>query len=663
MSTRTLKKNSISMKNMDYESVDKLWTRPLDWLALPTIGASDQKCAMLVAIYNTTANYVAFSATGNYTVDWGDGISENVNTGVTAQHRYNWADISNTTLTSEGFRQALVIVTPQAGQTLTNIDFQKRHTDVTIASAPTPWLDIKIGITGSLILSNYISSVASFPLLKILTIENHTTNLTSTWLRGNAENVAQVYINKPGLNISSSGPFQYSDSLEYIWLHPTTTGSDCSNLFLFCTNLREAPYFNTAAVTNMSSMFQGCYKLRKVPLYNTSNVTNMSNMFSTCESLREIPLFDMVKVTNCTYMFSSCYALQQVPAFNIGGANCNAEYMFNSCHSLTKIPLINVSTINNATNLFTSCFSLKEIAPLTFNNLAGNTNMFSGCSVLEYIPNIFTRSLGLTSTFSSVFNLCESLKTLPNIPFAAGNTSTNFGTIPALREFPSLNMQFATSSINFTTRVFRSQLYNVRVTISYQNNMLDKVAINEVINNLITASTTQTLTITGNPGANINPALSRASGTTTGSTTVTCSNTASFEIGTQVTGTGISDAISVTFTDTGDTVTLVNHGIPNGKLVSFTAITTTTGIVVFTPYFVVNATTDTFQLSLTEGGGPIALTNNGTGTMIYQTLVTAINPNVSVTIDIPASATGSPTLSYRNLNTQLAVMKRFTVTG
>jgi hypothetical protein len=85
--------------------------------------------------------------------------------------------------------------------------------------------------------------------------------------------------------------------------------------------------------------------------------------------------------------------------------------------------------------------------------------------------------------------------------------------------------------------------------------------------------------------------------------------------------------------------------------------------VIYTPYYVVNATTDTFQLSLTAGGSAIALTTDGTGTMIYQTLVTAINPNVSVTIDIPASASGTNSLSYRNLNTQIAVMKRWSVTG
>ncbi len=81
---------------------------------------------------------------------------------------------------------------------------------------------------------------------------------------------------------------------------------------------------------------------------------------------------------------------------------------------------------------------------------------------------------------------------------------------------------------------------------------------------------------------------------------------------------GISGA--VTFQDTGDTVTKVAHGLRNSDKVSFSVITTTTGIVVDTEYFVVNKTDDTFQVALTKGGAAIALTNNGTGTLedIFQ---------------------------------------------
>lgn len=85
-------------------------------------------------------------------------------------------------------------------------------------------------------------------------------------------------------------------------------------------------------------------------------------------------------------------------------------------------------------------------------------------------------------------------------------------------------------------------------------------------------------------------------------------------------GNGASGA--VTFTDTGDTVDLTAHGLINGDTVSFSVITTTTGITINTVYYVVGATANTFQVSLTAGGAALALTNNGTGTLdeTFQTI-------------------------------------------
>lgn len=75
-------------------------------------------------------------------------------------------------------------------------------------------------------------------------------------------------------------------------------------------------------------------------------------------------------------------------------------------------------------------------------------------------------------------------------------------------------------------------------------------------------------------------------------------------------------SVPVTFQDTGDTVTLNNHRLTNGTLVAFSSIVATTGISINTSYYVVNATANTFQLSLTSGGAALPLTTNGTGALI-----------------------------------------------
>jgi hypothetical protein len=72
---------------------------------------------------------------------------------------------------------------------------------------------------------------------------------------------------------------------------------------------------------------------------------------------------------------------------------------------------------------------------------------------------------------------------------------------------------------------------------------------------------------------------------------------------------------AVTFTDDGDLVTCDNHGFANGDVLMFSARATTTGISTYTGYFVINATTNTFQLASTANGTALPLTNNGTGTI------------------------------------------------
>ena len=69
---------------------------------------------------------------------------------------------------------------------------------------------------------------------------------------------------------------------------------------------------------------------------------------------------------------------------------------------------------------------------------------------------------------------------------------------------------------------------------------------------------------------------------------------------------------SVVFDEDDDTVTF-NNTFANGDTVIFPDITTTTGITENTRYYLINVTTVDFQLSLTLGGSPINLIDDGTG--------------------------------------------------
>ena len=57
------------------------WVRPSTWLTLPTVNSNEDKIVGLFAIFEES-NFVALQIQGNYTVDWGDGLVENFNSGV-----------------------------------------------------------------------------------------------------------------------------------------------------------------------------------------------------------------------------------------------------------------------------------------------------------------------------------------------------------------------------------------------------------------------------------------------------------------------------------------------------------------------------------------------------------------------------------------------------
>lgn len=82
---------------------------------------------------------------------------------------------------------------------------------------------------------------------------------------------------------------------------------------------------------------------------------------------------------------------------------------------------------------------------------------------------------------------------------------------------------------------------------------------------------------------------------------------------------GAGGATANTFTDSGDTVDDVAHGLVDGDRIMFDTVVTTTGVVINTSYYVVNAVTDAFQIEATVGGGALTLTTDGSGTYFVPT--------------------------------------------
>lgn len=76
---------------------------------------------------------------------------------------------------------------------------------------------------------------------------------------------------------------------------------------------------------------------------------------------------------------------------------------------------------------------------------------------------------------------------------------------------------------------------------------------------------------------------------------------------------------TASFQDSTDTFTLNNHTLSNGTVINFSDIIAsgTPGISTGTDYYVINSTTNTFQLSSSFNGPALSITSDGTGTFSF----------------------------------------------
>ena len=215
------------------------WVCPEEWLPLPELTEGQERLVGLYRVNNASNQCVAFTVSGAYTVDWGDGSSNDYAAGAKAEHTYTFGDLDPDSETSEGWRQAIISITPQAGAALTSINLTSVHS-VGTANYTSWWLDICV--VGAGLTSCLCGGIAGASL-------------------------------KP---LSNMRRFQFIG---------TNSIANFGRMFQDCSSLQSVPLFDTSSGTNFSYMFRSCSSLQSVPLFDTSSGTSFSNMFYGCSVL------------------------------------------------------------------------------------------------------------------------------------------------------------------------------------------------------------------------------------------------------------------------------------------------------------------------------------------------------------------------------------------
>jgi hypothetical protein len=320
------------------------WRRPLDWLPMPTVTSAQQTFVGLHAVIEDGDNYVAFlftTSTGDYQVDWGDGTVTTHASNTNAEHQYDFAtyDPTNATLTSRGYKQAMITVTPVSGDLLT-CNFQQRY--VTVPAQTTAYS------------TGFLDCILSMP---------------------NASSGASIVFG--GATIRHA----YVERVNVLTIGNVTV---LLSTFVNCSNLKSVPLFDTQNVLSMQLMFSQS-GIEKIPLFNTSNVTSMNSMFNVC-SLKEIPLLDTSNVTDF-FRFLRITSVKNIPLLDTSEGLNMSEFLAST--PIQSVPLLDTSKATNMSAMFDQCNSINSIPALStaaitsdFTNFARSSNSLNRCQMV-----------------------------------------------------------------------------------------------------------------------------------------------------------------------------------------------------------------------------------------------------------------------------------------
>lgn len=509
------------------------WIRSSDWVTFTEPSASEQKIIGTVAVWNQDSNYLSINITttdaSQYTVDWGDGTTNDYNSGVTAEKNYTWSSISSGTLTSQGYRQAVVTITPKiAGRVFQNMSLSRLPTGlVTSVNTTSPWLDIAIAAEGSNSLEFAASSGGSttgrIPSRMLENINLVAVPATTTYLCLDMSSLQNFNMRTSAARINATNMFQNCTSLRIAPVLPNLVG--VVNMFNGCSSLQYVPLYNLAdpiaSPSSTQGMFTGCRSLETVPLFNTANITQFDSMFNDCRSLKSIPNFNFSAAQRMNSMFSGCTSLESFPATNTGPNLFDCGSMFSGCTALKSVGLFNISGSGASTSsMFNNCTALESVPAFNLAQVTTAGSMFSGCTSLQTVP-VFT----LTNTFNAtnMFQNCRSLREIPEINVLAMNTVSG----------GNLGMGNATVG-NADTSLGRAKITNNKWTQTFQNCQMGATELDEMYTSLAT----------------LNPAITNAVGNgTTVTFTVGTSFIRPFVAGRSVTITGV-DPVAYNITGT-----------------------------------------------------------------------------------------------------------------
>ena len=232
---------------------------------------------------------------------------------------------------------------------------------------------------------------------------------------------------------------------------------------------------------------------------DTENVESISRTFYRSKVVK-VPELNTSKVKNFSYTFAYS-SINEFPNWNFSNAE-DISHLLNQCKSLkTGIVINNLSKLTGDYCL-NGAFQQSAVTSITLNDL--NPNIAYSIDS-AFFDNGWLKSISLNTTtgvpmkvksMSETFNYCSQLKTLPLMDLTQC-TSFSITGCNALESIPAYDLSNITSiNLNslYKLKEFHATGMKVSFNISSSTNFT-KEALVEILNNLATVTTTQTLTM------------------------------------------------------------------------------------------------------------------------------------------------------------------------
>lgn len=501
------------------------WVRDAAWVSLPDNETGVQKVSILNAVFDTDSEYVAFTCAGNYTVDWGDGNVQDFNSGVKAEHKYDYANVNLNSNKLE-YKQAVITITPQPGINLTSVSLCDYHSVLgasSIYKSTCNFLEVKVN--SSMLTNfklNYTTGGVSYyfmPLLESFILGEHSITRFDSLFKDctGLENLSFLHTNNV---FTYASAFMNCFSLQVMPTLALNVTTSLNNAFNYCRSLvkiQDIILTNTSN-SDLVSAFNSCSSLRKINLtINTNSSFSLNSTFNGCSMLEECNIsINGGTVSDLSVTFNACYSLRSAPYFSTTGCNLFTS-MFNTCINLIEVPSYNYAGASNLSNMFNGCVSLREVPNFnTTTSLTTLTNMFAGCLALVHGAT-FSNTANVT-TISGIYNNCSNMAYVPSYSFPAivGAANTVFGNCYSLISVPNINLGNPTSTTSMFSNMFSLKRMQMPLKYSFTvaQSKMSATALNEMYTMLPTV-TGQTITITGSLGASgDNPAIATTKGWT-----------------------------------------------------------------------------------------------------------------------------------------------------